>query len=658
LTHLLDGSNYPSGIIHIDASGFGMDDLLQALFDSFFDSDPSYKPTTTEIRRTLQDVKALIFLDDLEIKQDEVTSFIDAAPNSLFILSSVERSLWGEGEIISLRGLPEEECIKLFERELSRPPNEQEKEIASQICTALQGHPLHILQMASLARETSKPLETVLREIKNEHATDVSLANISMASLGDSEKGILALLAAAGGNIVSLEHVKKIFPTGSTQKSIDILLSLGLVQAHSPRISLTGTLAASISNLWDISSWQDILLRYFINWLSQQPAQALVEESTDALIHSIKKAGEKKQWREVIQLGRALEKFVVIYKRWQTWSDILNLILTAAKALGDHKVEAWALHQLGSRALVLGYANEAKTLLSQALDLRQVIGDKAGRAITQHNLNTLNGIITTTPKNSGCKKYLTYGCGTAVGLVILTGILWATISYLLPEPMIPPTTEPVITKTFTVTPTFTFTPVITNTPSKTPIKTSTPTPTPAPVLLYDFIESANTAEWFSEFDGEQAVDFFAEPQFPSPEIYLEESGFTLGYIGWQPKANLMGERPQKQLLLTFPNMADNLYGVYSNVFVSEPAPDAHLEVLAGYKDLFSNDSDGIIFRIYVNEVLVMEETVIASKNDPTLDLPNIPVNIFEGINIVKLEVSAIGTTIQDRAAWAVVKLWK
>ena len=49
--------------------------------------------------------------------------------------------------------------------------------------------------------------------------------------------------------------------------------------------------------------------------------------------------------------------------------------------------------QLGSRALYLGHAGEAKTFLSQALNLRQAIGDKAGQAITQHNINTLNGII-------------------------------------------------------------------------------------------------------------------------------------------------------------------------------------------------------------------------------------------------------------------------
>ena len=105
--------------------------------------------------------------------------------------------------------------------------------------------------------------------------------------------------------------------------------------------------------------------------------------------------------------------------------DILNLILTAARALNDSKVAAWALHQLGSRALYLGYASEAKTFLSQALNIRQTIGDKAGAAITQHNINTLNGIIAPQKgTTSGCRKYLGCGCGGAVGLAILAAMVW------------------------------------------------------------------------------------------------------------------------------------------------------------------------------------------------------------------------------------------
>ena len=507
LAHTLNAGVFTSGLVYLNASGFGYEDLLQALFDSFFDSDSSYKPPTTKIIHELQNIKALIFLDDLQIGRDEVASILNAIPSSLFILSSTERSLWGEGEVIPLQGLPESESLKLFEKELSRPLNDQEKATVIKICSALQGHPLQILQAASLARDGGSSVENILSEILIEKTDNKSLAYMSMANLSESEKQILALLAAAGGKTVSLEHIKAIFKDGNRQNDLQRLVTLGLVQAHSPRFSITSALVSSIAATWDITSWQDTLLDYAINWLGQQPASALVEESSDLLLHTIKSAGERKKWREVILLGRTLEKFMVLNKRWQTWSDILNLILNAAKALNDSQVQAWALHQLGSRALYLGYAHEAKTFLSQALNIRKAIGDKAGLAVTQHNINTLNGIVAPLKGNtSGCKKYLTRGCGvvaaiTALVVIVLIVVVFVQCKrnkcYPTPEPIVTyPMGTPLPTRTATIanTPTgiVTGTPLSTYMPTETLVPSFTPTEaTPTPVVFNPHPENSD-----------------------------------------------------------------------------------------------------------------------------------------------------------------------
>jgi len=227
----LDTGNFISGNVYLDASGIGLEDLLQALLDAFFDSEASCKPTTTEIRHALQNIRALIFLDNLEIGRDEVISLLDAAPASLFILSSTERSLWGEGEIIPLQGLPENEALKLFERELARPLSDDEKNSVKTICALMKGQPLHILQMASLVRESGRPVKKLLSDMLNEPVDNQSIANISMVYLGESEKQILALLAAAGGNSVALEHINQII------KGDDIQKKTGGTDASWPRSS-------------------------------------------------------------------------------------------------------------------------------------------------------------------------------------------------------------------------------------------------------------------------------------------------------------------------------------------------------------------------------------------------------------------------------------
>ena len=46
LTYTLDAGNFTSGVVFLDASGLGYEDLLQALFDLFFESDSiRFKPT-------------------------------------------------------------------------------------------------------------------------------------------------------------------------------------------------------------------------------------------------------------------------------------------------------------------------------------------------------------------------------------------------------------------------------------------------------------------------------------------------------------------------------------------------------------------------------------------------------------------------------------
>jgi hypothetical protein len=663
LTHVLDMGNFTSGMVYLNAAGLGYEDLLQALFDLFFDSASSYKPATAEILHALQGIKALIFLDDLHIGRDEAASMLDAAPGSLFLLSSTERNLWGEGEAIQLRGLPESESLKLFEKELSRPLSDQEKPTAIKICSALQGHPLQILQAAALARENGKSLENLLAEISGEKTENKSMAYVGLAHLSASEKQILALLAAAGGHIVPQEHINGIFKGGANQKDLQRLTALGLVQSHSPRYSISDTLVSAISTAWDITSWQDVLLNHAINWLGQQPASALVEESSGLLIHTIKSAGERKKWREVIQLGRLLEKFMVYYKRWQAWMDILNLILTAAKALKDSKVTAWALHQLGSRALYLGHASEAKAFLTQALNIRQVIGDKAGAAITQHNINTLNGIIAPLKgSTSGCRKYLGYGCGGAIGLVVLAVMAW--IGFNLITPNTPPTemipTRPTITRTNTSSPTPSVTPTDTPTATMTPTETFTPTATPTPVLLYDFVVNADDAYWYEDGNGESAVElkFLTEPLEPNPEFYLSTISDGYGYAGWDFDVPMVKEKNRKQVILAYPYYQyDQIIGEYTPFF-DKPHPDTYLEVKVGYKDVPADDPVGVTFRIYLNEKLVFEESSTLEKR-PVIYIPNTPVNVFEGVNVFRLEVDAAdGVGTQDYPIWAIVKLWE
>lgn len=477
LAYLPEIESFTDGVVSLDAPGRGRDDLLQALFDAFYESVPEFKPTDTEIVRALQGVKALILLDNLNLQRDEVISLLDAAPSGTFVLLSVERKLWGEGHAISLQGLPEKDALTLFQRELGRSMNEEERAAASKLCVLLNGHPLRILQVASLILEKSKIIGEILEELQGSDPKKVVLQT-SLNTLTEHQKSVLALLAAAGGFVMPLEHLVSLTDDPNIREALQELIALGLVQAHSPRYSLTGDLALSLATLWDVSSSEDALLDYFIRWLEGQPAQALFEESVDALIHTVKKAGEKEQWAQVIQLGRILEHGLVLWKRWQAWAEILNLILKAGRALGDRKVEAWALHQLGSRAMCLEQADPARELLTEALNIRKAIKDKAGARVTQHNLDVLlRGPGPSKGGKSGTRPWFMGGGALFLALLMAAIAAYTAFSSLAPHLFATATPIPTITKTLTSTPSRTATSTSTSTATATTTRTSTPTRT-------------------------------------------------------------------------------------------------------------------------------------------------------------------------------------
>jgi len=497
LAHLPETDQFPDGVVYLSVPDLGLGDVLQSLFDVFHESQLNFKPTDAEIRIAMQGINALIFLDDLELSRDETSTLLDALPGCAFVLAAADRSIWGEGLAISLAGLPVDDAMDLFVLELNRALDEREQAEVREICVLLGSHPLKVLQSASVVREGMATISDVRTQLHQQ--PDEGALNISLGSSTDTQKRLVAILAAAAGVAVPVEHLRSISQSDVVVKDLQELVSLGLVQAKGSRFQLAGEVSGTISRLWDLTSWEDRLIEFLIEWLVKKPAQNLLDESLDMLVHSVRKAEEKNRWLDVIKLGRGFERLLVLRKRWQTWLDILNLILKAARALGDRKVEGWALHQIGTRAACLGFNESAREFLTQALNIRQAIGDKAGLAVTQNNLHVFFKIpLPPQAGRTGCRNCLTCGAVGAGVAAIATVVIAGAYLFLnlTPDPVSPPTTVPEvfasetpIPPTHTRTPTHTSTPIPpshtptltrTNTPTRTPTLTRTPTRTPTP----------------------------------------------------------------------------------------------------------------------------------------------------------------------------------
>ena len=390
---------FPSGVIYFQVNRQSTDDLLKSLFDAFYEYDSPLKPTETQIRHYLQSVSALILLDDVETAREQTENptnvalyLMNVAPNCTFITASTERSLLGEAREVILKGLPADEALTLFEREFGRALSEEERAYARALCESLGCNPRRILRAASQAREEGRllPEFAVLP-----HAGPVLPATQAPAAAfvkprSEDEDKVLSALAVFYGAPVRAEHLAAVAGVQNAAQVLGDLEVRSLVQSHDGRYSLTEDVNGTLRRERDLTPWLARALWHFAAWAElsrQQPKLIAAEAQPIQLV--LEWGVAAKRWVEVRRLGHAAEVALALCGKWDAWAVALQCVLKAARAREDKADEAWALHQLGTRALCLGKRSAAEASLNAALSMRVALNDTSGAAVTRHNLQIL-----------------------------------------------------------------------------------------------------------------------------------------------------------------------------------------------------------------------------------------------------------------------------
>lgn len=674
--------NFPDGVVYLSARETGRDDLLQDIHDAFFTASMDHKPTDGELRAKLGKLRGLIILDDVTLSRDEAASILDVMPQCVFILASEERLLWGEGVVISLDGLPDIEALQLFERELGRALKEDERPIALQICRMLLAHPLRILQTASLIREDGLSIPQAFQKLTTTR-TQAPTVEMAIQRSSETQKKVFSLLAAAGGFGLTREHVMKMIPAANFDLEVQALVRRGFVQTQGSNLSLSSDAVSAVSRLWNLTDWENALAGHFTNWLQSGPQDILLDQASDLLFHLFKRVGEKKQWPQLVALGKALERISILQKKWQRWVQILNWLRMAARALADKKLEGWVLHQLGTRSLCLGAKVEAQTYLKQALDVRNAIGDKAGVQVTQHNLNVLLNIPVpeqylksgSSKNGSTLARWVTLAAvGGGAGIILLV-LAFLGYQYLTPILVDAQTPDPALTETPSLTTiaipsTVSATPRgITETPTISPTASLTPTLRPA-VTLFDFVERAGDPD-FAYY--EYIVTNFAAPNAsPSKPILLDFQGTRsdfevpffyikaaeLPFVTWFTSAPLEDGLTDKLALVVFLSSGNSrVRSIFNLPFALQERDEfvarvGHLNP----EDLIPSDKDGVRYRLYYFENNI-EDAVLLDEIPDYLDgkthewRVKIPEDLAGRRVRFILEVDSRTNAVYDYAAW-------
>jgi hypothetical protein len=374
---------FADGIVYLAARQQSSADMQQQIFDAYYESDEICKPTAGEIRRALQDRRALILIDDVRLNRQDLEQLIDAAPRSGFVVATRGRRLCSEVHNLALNGLPVDDAVMLLERKIARPLDDSERPAAATLCAALQGHPLRILQAAGLLRDRGTSLDAWARDI----APDMLITE-STASIDQRQRRILLALAALPGVPMQAHHISGISELADIESSLAALVERALVLSTQSGHRLADGVGDQLRRTEDLKPWVNRAITYYTAWAERyrRDAHALLDES-EALRRVQLHATNARRWGEALRLGQILEGALVTGVRWDAWAMVLEQCLLAAKATGDRTAETWALHQIGSRAICVGASRGARSTLSEALKLRESLDQLDAAAASRHNLS-------------------------------------------------------------------------------------------------------------------------------------------------------------------------------------------------------------------------------------------------------------------------------
>lgn len=385
--------HFQDGVIYHRSRRESLDDLLMRAFEFFYESDGEarVKPTSAELERYLVAIEALFLLDDVELGREDLETLLQTMPRSTFVVGSPVTSLF-EGESIRLRGLRQGAALALVQDRLGRDLSSVEIGELAQLSSALDGHPLQLVQAAMRLRDEATTPAQLLSQLGGavpaQSPTDRLTAQI-VANLPEAERRVLSLLAALDGTPLHADHIAELTSRADAPALLADLEERRLAQSHGPRYFATAPVAA-LQDTETSSRWRSSLLTYYTGLAERHRAEPeRLRDELEPIIRTLRWGMAFAPHAEVLHLARESGAIAELAGLWDAWRTILDIALDAARMIGDRAGEGWAQHEIGTRALALEQDDEAARRLEEALRIREKLGDEPGAAVTWHNLGQL-----------------------------------------------------------------------------------------------------------------------------------------------------------------------------------------------------------------------------------------------------------------------------
>jgi hypothetical protein len=362
----------------------GLDDVLQRVFETWYECDRPCQLSPTQVRRDLAQIAGVLALDSVTLDREAAQQLSLAVPGCRLVVASRDRVLW-EGIGVAIRGLERDFSRAVIEQQLGRAISGDEDAAAERLATQLAGNPERIREAVATAQEQGRSLAALGATLSSLEPV-ATVAHDKLEAAGPEGRRLLAALALFGGAEVGDRHLREIAAVPDFDAVVDGALRRRDIRGEGGRYRIGAVLAVAPGSL-DLTSVAHAALAHFINWSSQLRAEplALLKEG-DALLALLRWATAAGLSHEVIGLGRNIDSAFALGRRFGSWREVLELVRAAARDAGDRYAEAWALHQLGTRAMSLGDIDVGAALLRQAIAMRRELDDGDGAEVSINNL--------------------------------------------------------------------------------------------------------------------------------------------------------------------------------------------------------------------------------------------------------------------------------
>jgi len=404
----LDPAGAPGGVVLLNGRNRSLDDLLQQLYDACF-AGPAFRPTREQLAPMLADVAALVVVDDLEANQDEVGELLSLAPECAFLVAGpevVDPIVRRDSPLheITLGGLPQEASFDLLRRVAGRELDDEELAWASALWFQVGGHPGRFVQAGALLarREQGRSGFGLLDDGASDAAGELpspgeprQFVPRLVPLVSPSAQQVLRLASALEGELPDPVHLPALTGAVDAVGAADELVDAGLAVREYGRYRLAGGTSDAVASIVrGPSSWAIAAIQHFTWWVSHPsvtPAQVAAE--ADPILACLRGAERLGKAGSARGLARAAAPAFAASGRWDTWAEVLDLGLAAARDAGtaasaDH---AWFRHELAILALCTGDARGAREEAVAATRMRDVGADKRGLAADRRVLALAGG---------------------------------------------------------------------------------------------------------------------------------------------------------------------------------------------------------------------------------------------------------------------------